>query len=124
MAVALAFEREGGVRKLVPTPSLLQTFLVGPVGNLRPIGNRPVKQFRILYEGDYQSASGYQPAPLKIECANRTPFGAPGVRWRWSLDSLRRPRMPDCRCSWSGWPAGNDSGYLKTETSMSRRSAP
>src|SRR5258708_6264594 len=42
MAVALAFEREGGVRKLVPTPSLLQTFLVGQVGNLRPIGNRPV----------------------------------------------------------------------------------
>src|SRR5258708_6726970 len=103
MAVALAFEREGGVRKLVPTPSLLQTF---------------------LYEADYQSAAGYQPAPLKIECANRTPFGAPGGRWRWSPDLLLLPKRPDCRCSWSGWLAGSDSGCSKTETSMWHRSAP
>jgi len=34
---------------------------VGQVGNLRPIGNRPVNNsgFR---QADYQSAAGYQPA--------------------------------------------------------------
>ena len=41
--------------------------LVGQVGNLRPIGNRPVKIFLIERQADYQSAAGCQPAPLFYE---------------------------------------------------------
>ncbi|HEY6392248.1 MAG TPA: N-acetylmuramoyl-L-alanine amidase [Bryobacteraceae bacterium] len=37
--------------------------LVGQVGNLRPIGNRPVSIFRVHNTAEYQSAAGYQPAP-------------------------------------------------------------
>src|SRR5258706_14095533 len=36
---------------------------VGQVGNLRPIGNRPVvERFRNIQKADLQSAAGYQPA--------------------------------------------------------------
>ncbi|HEY6391883.1 MAG TPA: hypothetical protein VIX89_11435, partial [Bryobacteraceae bacterium] len=37
---------------------------MGQVGNLRPIGNRPVNNiFRIPHQADCQSAAGYQPTP-------------------------------------------------------------
>jgi GMP synthase (glutamine-hydrolysing) len=36
---------------------------VGQVGNLRPIGNRPVNNIPNSPKADYQSAAGYQPAP-------------------------------------------------------------
>jgi hypothetical protein len=44
-----------------------RTFLVfvGQVGNLRPIGNRPVNVLA-QDQADYQSAAGYQPAPHKL----------------------------------------------------------
>ena len=42
--------------------NLSLTNFVGQVGNLRPIGNRPVI-FLIQNKADYQSAAGYQPAP-------------------------------------------------------------
>jgi len=42
--------------------TLSHTNFVGQVGNLRPIGNRPVNNSGIQHQADYQSAAGYQPA--------------------------------------------------------------
>ncbi len=51
-----------GHRILWPAFRFSDTYFVGQVGNLRPIGNRPSNNFLAKHQADYQSAAGYQPA--------------------------------------------------------------